>query len=233
MALQRWVESRNYPNDKFISYTSWFNIFVYVYFPLHFRTPVFQHRASLVYMISNNSICITCCTFYMLYSELLKTWLKQMQFFVLVKCVYWRPFECHLHLSDTDDQMSWQQFVHWLPWVYYQMEPNIYHHISPFSGHVKVGLATGQDLLMKSTWTSLFSADISITLPAYHFLPYSPRMYWPGFGNTMSGLDSTNPEHMSVFMSCDVLSINSIPPPLGTNTWYDVVPDMDFTPWKT
>ena len=49
MALQRWVESRNYPNDKFISYTSSFNIFVY--FPLHFRTPVFQHGASLVYLI--------------------------------------------------------------------------------------------------------------------------------------------------------------------------------------
>ena len=46
MALQRWVESRNYLKDKFISYTSWFNIFVY--FPLHFRTPVFQHGASLV-----------------------------------------------------------------------------------------------------------------------------------------------------------------------------------------
>ena len=46
MALQRWVESRNYPNDKFISYTSWFNIFAY--FPLRFRTPVFQHGALLV-----------------------------------------------------------------------------------------------------------------------------------------------------------------------------------------
>ena len=33
-------------NDKFISYTSWFNIFVYL--PLPFRTPVFQHGASLV-----------------------------------------------------------------------------------------------------------------------------------------------------------------------------------------
>ena len=50
MALQRWVESRNYPNNKFISYTSWFNIFVN--FPLHFRTPVFQHGASLVYIKS-------------------------------------------------------------------------------------------------------------------------------------------------------------------------------------
>ena len=26
IALQRWVESRNYPSDKFISYTSWFNL---------------------------------------------------------------------------------------------------------------------------------------------------------------------------------------------------------------
>ena len=87
--------------------------------------------------------------------------------------------------------MDWQQLVHWLPWVYCQMEPSIYHHISPFARYVKFGLATGPDLLIKSTWASLFSADISITLPTYHFLAYSPRMYWPGFGNTMSGLDST------------------------------------------
>ena len=99
--------------------------------------------------------------------------------------------------------------------------------------------ATGPDLLMKSTWTSLFSADISIIWPAYHFLTYSPRTYWPEFGNTMSGADSTiyivysNPEHMSVFMSCDILPNNSVPPALGTNTWYDVVPDMVFTLWKT
>ena len=41
MVLQWWVESRNYPNDKFISYTSWFNIFVYFVFifgPLCFNT---------------------------------------------------------------------------------------------------------------------------------------------------------------------------------------------------
>ena len=65
------------------------------------------------------------------------------------------------------------------------------HHISPFPGYVKFGLATGPDLLIKSTWASLFSADITITLPTYHFLAYSLRMYWPGFGNTMSGADST------------------------------------------
>ena len=53
LALQQWVESRNYPNDKFISYTSWFNTFVY--FPLHFRTPVFQHGASLVWIIGEVS----------------------------------------------------------------------------------------------------------------------------------------------------------------------------------
>ena len=46
MALQRWVKNRIYPNDKFISYTSWINIVVH--FHLHFRTPVFQHGASLV-----------------------------------------------------------------------------------------------------------------------------------------------------------------------------------------
>ena len=33
-------------NDKSISYLSWLNIFVY--FSLHFRTPVFQHGVSLV-----------------------------------------------------------------------------------------------------------------------------------------------------------------------------------------
>ena len=87
--------------------------------------------------------------------------------------------------------MSWQQLIHWLPWVYFQMEPSIYHHIPPFAGYVRVGLATAPDLLMKSTWTSLFSADISITLPANYFLAYSSRMYWPGFGNTMSGVNST------------------------------------------
>ena len=42
--------------NKFISYTSWFNIFVY--FPLHFRTPVFQHGASLVLIIFQNKVIL-------------------------------------------------------------------------------------------------------------------------------------------------------------------------------
>ena len=42
----------------------------------------------------------------------------------------------------------------------------------------------------------------------------------------------SNPEHMSVFISCDILPVNSVPPPWGTNTWHDVVPDMVFSPWN-
>ena len=52
---------------------------------------------------------------------------------------------------------------------------------SDVAGHLKVGFATSPDLLMKSTWVSLFSAHISITLPTYHFLSYPAGMHWLGF----------------------------------------------------
>ena len=61
--LQRLVERRNYVNKsvyrdkrihydtvgKFVSYTSWFDIFVY--FPFHFGTLIFQHGTLLVLLI--------------------------------------------------------------------------------------------------------------------------------------------------------------------------------------